>query len=153
MADTPEVEGNVNAGAPANEAPPARTVPRGFFRRHWLGTSIAVLLVAPALVFTLWAGIALSFSYSEGTRTGFVQKLSRKGWICKTWEGEMAMTAQPGVAPVLFMFTVRLDSVANEITRLEGKQVTLRYQEHKGIPSSCFGETEHFVNGVSGVPR
>ena len=101
----------------------------------------------------IWAGVALSYSYSQGTRTGFVQKLSRKGWVCKTWEGEMAMTAQPGVAPTLFNFTVRSDSVAEEITKLEGRQVTLWYEEHPGVPSSCFGETGHFVIRVAGVPK
>ena len=104
-------------------------------------------------LFTIWAGVALSYTYSQGTRTGFVQKLSRKGWVCKTWEGEMAMTAQPGVAPTLFNFTVRSDSVAEEITKLEGRQVTLWYEEHPGVPSSCFGETGHFVVRVAGVPR
>jgi hypothetical protein len=130
------------------DAPPKK---RGFFRRHWLGTTITALVAVPALVFTVWAGIALSFSYSEGTRTGFVQKLSRKGWVCKTWEGEMAMTAQPGVAPTLFAFSVRSDSVAKAITALEGKQVTLTYEEHQGVPSRCFGETGHFVTGVRSV--
>ncbi len=111
------------------------------------------LVATPALVFTVWAGIALSFSYSEGTRTGFVQKISKKGWVCKTWEGEMAMTAQPGVAPVLFLFTVRSDSVAAAITAASGKQVTLTYEEHQGVPSSCFGDTGYFVTGVQLVNR
>jgi len=146
--DVPNAEpGDVEG--PAVTRPPTR----GFIRRHWAATTLAILIGIPAFVFTVWAGVALKFSYSEGTRTGFVQKLSKKGWICKTWEGEMAMTAQPGVAPVIFNFTVRLDSVANEITRLEGKQVTLRYSEHVGVPSNCFGETGHFVDGVSGVPK
>ena len=136
---------------PANS--PTSPRQHGFIRRHWMGTTVAVLLCAPTLGFTIWAGIAMRFSYSEGTRTGFVQKLSKKGWICKTWEGEMAMTTQPGVAPVIFSFTVRLDSVADEITRLEGRQVTLWYKEHKGVPSSCFGETSHFVQRVGGDPR
>mgnify|MGYP003327475144 FL=1 len=122
---------------------------RGVF--FWSG--FFLLILVPALIFTIWAGVALSYSYSQGTRTGFVQKLSRKGWVCKTWEGEMAMTAQPGVAPTLFNFTVRSDSVAEEITKLEGRQVTLWYEEHPGVPSSCFGETGHFVVRVAGVPR
>jgi len=137
--------------APAAPPPPAK--PRGFFRRHWLATTIVLLVATPALVFTVWAGIALSFSYSEGTRTGFVQKISKKGWVCKTWEGEMAMTAQPGVAPVLFLFTVRSDSVAAAITAAAGKQVTLTYEEHQGVPSSCFGDTGYFVTGVQMVNR
>ena len=143
-------ETNPDSVAAAAEVPPP---PRSFVRRHWLATTLLVLIGLPAFVFTVWAGVALTFSYSDGTRTGFVQKLSRKGWVCKTWEGEMAMTAQPGVAPVLFDFSVRSDSIAKEITKLEGKQVTLTYSEHKGVPSSCFGETGHFVSGVSGVPK
>ncbi|MEA3246578.1 MAG: hypothetical protein U9Q74_10525 [Gemmatimonadota bacterium] len=110
-----------------------------------------MVVLVPSFVFTVWAGVALSFAYSEGTRTGYVQKLSRKGWVCKTWEGELAMTTQPGVAPVIFPFTVRSDSAAAEITRLEGRQVTLRYKEHLGVPSRCFGETTHFVDGVTAV--
>ena len=152
MTDLPDSANAGGAGSTPTSSP-STAAPRGYFRRHWLITTLAVLFGVPAFVFTVWAGISLAFSYSEGTRTGFVQKLSRKGWICKTWEGEMAMTAQPGVAPVIFAFTVRLDSIAGEITRLEGKQVTLWYEEHKGVPSSCFGETGHFVNRVNGVSR
>jgi hypothetical protein len=137
----------------AKEPPAVASRKLGFFRRHWLATALTAIVVVPAFVFTVWAGVALSFSYSEGTRTGFVQKLSRKGWVCKTWEGEMAMTAQPGVAPTLFSFTVRSDSVAAAITAVEGKQVTLTYEEHQGVPSSCFGETGHFVTGVRTVSR
>lgn len=140
--------GGETGGVGSSPVTPAR---KSFSRRHWVAVTVLVLLGVPALTFTIWAGVALSFSYSTGTRTGFVQKLSRKGWICKTWEGEMAMTAQPGVAPVIFDFTVRLDSVAGEITRLEGKPVTLRYEEHRGVPSSCFGETGHYVIGVTAV--
>ena len=143
----------VSPATPSESPPTTAASRRGFIRRHWLATTVGVLVVVPALVFTIWAGVALSYTYSQGTRTGFVQKLSRKGWVCKTWEGEMAMTAQPGVAPTLFNFTVRSDSVAEEITKLEGRQVTLWYEEHPGVPSSCFGETGHFVVRVAGVPR
>lgn len=138
------------SSSPANDPAPASPA-RGFFRRHWLTTSLALAFLIPAFIFTVWAGVTLSFAYSEGTRTGYVQKLSRKGWLCKTWEGELAMTTQPGVAPVIFPFTVRSDSTAAAITRLEGKQVTLRYKEHLGVPSRCFGETSHFVEGVTPV--
>jgi hypothetical protein len=150
MAEPPVISAPPSESSPAPSAAAPR---RGFIRRHWLATTVGVLVVVPALVFTIWAGVALSYSYSQGTRTGFVQKLSRKGWVCKTWEGEMAMTAQPGVAPTLFNFTVRSDSVAEEITKLEGRQVTLWYEEHPGVPSSCFGETGHFVIRVAGVPK
>lgn len=139
------------AGADPKAEVPAPAKPHGFFRRHWLATTLVLLVTVPALVFTVWAGIALSFSYSEGDRTGYVQKISKKGWVCKTWEGEMAMTTVPGTAPVIFPFTVRSDSVARAIMAVAGKQVTLTYQEHQGVPSSCFGETGHFVTGVRAV--
>jgi hypothetical protein len=153
MSDAPDAPapGSTETATGGAAAPPAQR--SGFLRRHWLGTTVTAMIGVPVFVFTVWSGVTLSYSYSEGTRTGFVQKLSKKGWICKTWEGEMAMTAQPGVAPVIFAFSVRSDSVAAEITRLEGKQVTLWYEEHRGVPSSCFGETGHFVNRIGGVDR
>ena len=124
---------------------------RGFLRRHWGKSLIAAVILVPALVFTIWAGIALSFSYSDGNRVGFVQKLSRKGWLCKTWEGELQISNIPGSAPILFQFTVRSDSVARAIEALAGRQVQIHYQQHIGVPSSCFGETEYFVDAVRSV--
>jgi len=140
-------------GVPATtkEPPGQDPVRHGFARRNWGKLTILGLVTAPILFFTLWAGITLSFSYSDGTRTGFVQKLSHKGWVCKTWEGEMAMTAQPGVAPQIFHFSVRDDSVAAMITALEGRQVTVEYSEHRGVPTRCFGETGYFVKAVRAV--
>jgi hypothetical protein len=136
---------------PAPEPAPraeASAKKHGFFRRHWLATTVTALIAVPSLVFTVWAGVALSFSYSEGARAGYVQKISKKGWVCKTWEGELTMTALPGAAPTTFLFTVRNDSVAAAITAVQGKLVALTYEEHQGVPSSCFGETGHFVTGV-----
>jgi len=88
------------------------------------------------------------FSYSEGERVGFVQKLSKKGWICKTDEGELAMVNMPGQSAQIFAFTVRNDAITAQIDALAGHRVSLKYEEHRGIPSSCFGETETFVVGV-----
>ena len=122
--------------------------PRGGRRRfRWKLVLVAVLLV-PIALFALWAWIALSFSYSDGSRSGYVQKFSRKGWVCKTWEGELAMANLPGTMPQLFVFTVRNDSVAEEINRQMGNRVTMEYEEHPGIPTTCFGETDYFVVGV-----
>jgi hypothetical protein len=90
----------------------------------------------------------LNWSYSEGDRAGYVQKLSKKGWLCKTWEGEIAMVTMPGAIPEKFEFTVREDALAEKINALAGKRVVLFYQQHKFIPSSCFGETEYFVESV-----
>jgi hypothetical protein len=109
------------------------------------------LILVPLTGMTLWVAVALTVKYSDGTRTGYVQKLSRKGWLCKTWEGELAMTTVPGTAPQIFTFSVRNDSVAREIERIEGSQVTLHYKEHRGVPTTCFGETAYFVDGVRGT--
>lgn len=124
-----------------------------FVRRHWGKLTIAGLVFLPALIFTIWAGIALSYSYSTGSRVGYVQKLSRKGWLCKTWEGELQLSNIPGSAPILFQFSVRNDSIARAIEAFAGRQVMLEYEQHVGVPSTCFGETEYFVVGVRETPR
>lgn len=111
-------------------------------RAFWLVLVLIVLL--PSLYF--WA--MLSWSYSDGERAGWLQKLSRKGWLCKTWEGELSMVAMPGAAPEKFVFTVRDDAVAAQINAAMGQRVSLHYEEKVGLPTSCFGETRHFVTAV-----
>jgi hypothetical protein len=115
-------------------------------RRLLLGLIALIFVVLVVLGLYVWA--ALSISYSEGDRAGYVQKFSRKGWICKTWEGELAMVNLPGAMPEIFAFTVRDDTVAAELNKTLGQRVVLTYQEHRGIPSKCFGETGYFVTGV-----
>jgi hypothetical protein len=107
---------------------------------------VAVLLLASA-----WLWLTLSWSYSQGERAGYVQKLSKKGWVCKTWEGEIAMVTMPGAVAEKFDFSVREEAVAQKINQLAGKRVVLEYKQHKFIPSSCFGDTEYFVNDVREV--
>ena len=124
---------------------------RSFLRRNWGKTAILAVILVPALVFTIWAGITLSYSYSTGERVGYVQKLSRKGWICKTWEGELQMSNIPGSAPLLFEFSVRSDSLAKAIQAISGRRVALSYEQHVGVPTNCFGETQYFVVGVREV--
>lgn len=106
--------------------------------------SLAVLVGLTALYF--WA--AFSWSYSSGERAGWVQKLSRKGWIWKTWEGELAMVSMPGAAPEKFYFTITDDAVAEQINQLMGRRASLHYEEKVGLPTSCFGETRHYVTGA-----
>ena len=120
----------------------------GFARRHWGVTALLILVVLPALVFALWTMGTLSYTYSRGDRVGYNQKFSRKGWICKTWEGELAITNQPGQAPQLFDYSVRDEAVALRIRQLEGQRVALTYEQHVHVPSKCFGETEYFVVSV-----
>ncbi len=109
-------------------------------------TLIALLMVVGGVAGYVW--IALHWSYSKGDRAGYVQKFSQKGWLCKTWEGELAMVAVPGSVPEKFYFTVRDDRVALAINNSMGRRVSISYEQHKGIPTTCFGETEYFVTGV-----
>ena len=141
--------------APLSEPPRVEPVEprRSFVRRHWGKLAVLGLLVLPALVFTIWAGITLSYSYSDGERVGYVQKLSRKGWLCKTWEGELQLSNIPGSAPILFQFSIRSDSLALAIQAMAGRQVAIHYEQHVGVPSDCFGETEYFVTAVRDVGR
>jgi hypothetical protein len=119
-------------------------------RSGWLKWLIGAALV-PLLVFAAYLAFVLNWSYSDGERAGYLQKFSRKGWICKTWEGELAMTTVPGVAPVLWNFTVRDEAVAGQLHSLPGKRVALHYEEHRGIPTTCYGETSHFVTRVQEI--
>ena len=112
---------------------------------------IAAVVIVPVIVFALYTWTALTWTYSSGERAGYVQKFSKKGWICKTWEGEMAMVSIPGTMSEKFYFTVRDDSLATRINQTVGKRVALTYRQHKGIPTSCFGETEYFVADVKVV--
>ena len=113
----------------------------------------AILFVIAFVVLVLLAAtgytwFTLSYSYSTGERAGFMQKLSKKGWICKTWEGELSMVSLPGAAPEKFEYSVRDDAVAARINAAVGQRIALTYEQHKGIPTSCFGETEYFVTDV-----
>jgi hypothetical protein len=113
--------------------------------------SLTILLVIAIALFSLYVYIALNWSYSSGERAGFLQKVSHKGWICKTWEGELSLVAMPGSAPEKFLFTVRDEAVAQKVSAAAGKRVTLNYEQHKGLPSSCFGDTEYFVVDVKPI--
>lgn len=130
--------------AESAETPPP---PRGLRRRTKL--ILLSILVSPILIFTLYTVTALSVDYSEGERAGVLQKFSRKGWVCKTYEGELAMTTVPGVAPVIWEFSVRDEAVAEGLRKAIGRQVALHYREHRGVPTRCFGETNYFVDGVT----
>ncbi len=111
----------------------------------FLGVPAAGVLIAAYL----WA--ALQWDYSTGERAGWVQKLSKKGWICKTWEGELAMVTMPGAAQEKFFFTVWDEEVAHQINAAMGKRVSLHYEEKVGLPTTCFGETRHWVSKVTVV--
>lgn len=113
--------------------------------------SVGGLFAVIAIVFALYVTAALHWSYSKGERAGFLQKVSDKGWICKTWEGELSLVALPGAAPEKFLFTVRDAEVAKQVSAAAGKRVTLIYEQHKGLPTSCFGDTDYFVTGLQEI--
>lgn len=140
------------AGGSADQASVAAPPPRRRRRWKWPFILLGAFVVVPAAVFAIWSWIALSYSYSEGYRAGYVQKLSEKGWVCKTWEGELSMVNIPGAAQERWLFSVRNDSIARVINDLMGNKVSLGYEEKRGIPTSCFGETDYFVTEVRRVP-
>jgi hypothetical protein len=116
-------------------------------KQIFLKIAIVILLMA-VLGIGGWTWFSLTYDYSDGERAGYIQKLSRKGWLCKTWEGELSMINYPGAAPEIFHFSVRDDRIAKEIEAVVGKRVALRYEQHINVPSRCFGETEYFITGV-----
>jgi hypothetical protein len=141
MSDNPETA-ETATDLPAAPAPVRKK------RRPWMILVLLIILI-PIVIFALWAWVALGYTYAVGERAGYVQKISKKGWLCKTWEGELAMANLPGTMPQIFSFTVRSDSIAHVIEQNAGKQVSLTYEQHRGVPTSCFGETEYFVTRVA----
>ncbi len=133
----------------------AATPPPVTRKRHWgLKGALLALLLIPILVVALWTTIALNWSYSKGERVGYVQKLSKKGYVCPTWEGEMPLVIpnQAQVLPEVFKFSVRSDSIAHAIEAASGRRLAVHYEQHRGVPFTCFGETQYFVTGVTVVP-
>src|SRR4051812_5333030 len=109
------------------------------------GTTLVALCIGGFVLYTM---VALRMSYSDGDRSGILQKFSRKGWICKTYEGELAMSYAPGLAPTVWDFSVRDEAIATKVNEALGKKVVLHYTEHRGVPTDCFGETQYYVDGV-----
>jgi hypothetical protein len=131
--------------SPQSSAAPARS---RRFSRIALGLGI---LVIPFMLFSLYVGLMLAWSYSDGERAGILQKFSRKGWLCKTYEGELAMSIVPGVTPTIWEFSVRDEAVIPKLRNSLGRRVVLHYTEHRGIPTTCFGQTNYFVDSVASV--
>lgn len=107
--------------------------------------ALLLLMVVLALLSTGYMMVVLNWSYSKGERIGYVQKFSEKGWLCKTWEGELQMLPVPGALPEKFLFSVRDKGVISKINGSMGKKLSLSYEQHKGIPTTCFGESEYFA--------
>lgn len=109
---------------------------------------IALFLLLVIALFSLYTWASLNWVYSSGERAGYVQKFSLKGYVCKTWEGELILVSMPGTQAEKFDFTVKEEAVAKKINNSLGKRVKIVYEEHKGIPSNCFGDSAYFVNDI-----
>lgn len=123
--------------------------------RRWLWRLVLLVPVLALVFAVLWTWFALSWSYSEGERAGVLQKFSHKGWICKTYEGELALYIVGGVAPEIWYFSTRDPELAKELYKNVGRQVRVHYSEHRGVPTNCFAETPYFAKSftlVSGAP-
>lgn len=120
-------------------------------KRHWGKLTLLGLLGLGGGGFALWAAIALTWSYSSGERAGYVQKISLKGYLCKTWEGTLYTDIAKGFRSDSFSFTVRSDSLAKVIEGLAGKRVSVHYEQHLGVPTTCFGDTEYYLTGIQRI--
>ena len=114
---------------------------------------VLVAIVAIVLLLVAWTWFTLSWSYSEGERAGVLQKFSKKGWICKTYEGELAQYVVGGVAPQIWYFSTRDEEVAKELFGVVGQTIQLHYDEHRGIPTNCFAETPYFATSFKLVTK
>ena len=110
---------------------------------------LVLVLLAVVVLPVLWTLFTLNWSYSEGERAGVVQKFSRKGWLCKTYEGELAQYIVSGVSPQIWNFTVRDAAVAARLRTLVGTKVQLHYTEHRAVPTTCFGDTGYYVDRIT----
>src|SRR5271165_6567041 len=127
-------------------------VPNASRRRGSSGRGLRVLLLLLLIIFGgawLWTWLTLAWAYSDGERAGVLQKFSRKGWICKTQEGELAQYVVAGVSPQIWQFSVRDPAVAAQLNKAVGERVQLHYTEHRGVPTDCFAATPYFVDRVT----
>ena len=129
---------------PYGHAAAQESKPRSRWKLWLLGTLLTIGLL---FAFYVWA--SLNWAYSDGERAGVLQKFSRKGWLCKTWEGELALYVVGGVAPQIWHFSVRDEGVVQAMREAVGKRVQIHYTEHRGVPTSCFGDTNHFAYGIT----
>ncbi len=121
--------------------------------RRWLKRLVLWMLVLLIVLGSAWTWFSLNWSYSEGERAGILQKFSRKGWLCKTYEGELALYIVGGVAPQIWHFSTRDPKLAEELTKNVGQDMRLQYTEHRGVPTNCFAETPYFATGFTVIKR
>lgn len=136
----------------ASSETPGTTPAKAPSKARGILAKVAVaVVVVPILLFAAYTWLTLHWSYSSGSRAGYIQKFSKRGWVCKTWEGELAIVNMPGSLQETFAFSVRDEAVVKKINALMGKRVSLTYEQHKGVPTSCFAESEYFVVDAVGI--
>lgn len=103
---------------------------------------VIVVVVMTALFFT----IAYYASYSDGDRTGELIKFSRKGYVFKTWEGEISQ----GIAGAqIFKFSV-LDNdeeVIETLKKYQGQYIKVTYVE-RYTTFPWWGDTNYYITAV-----
>src|ERR1700691_5868725 len=120
-----------------------------------LGRWVMILVLLLIVGCGLWTWLTLAWTYADGERAGVLQKFVRRGWLCKTQEGEIALYYGGGaymgaaISPQLWDFSVRDKSVAADLSKAVGHRVQLHYTEHPGIPTQCFAETRFLVDRVT----
>ena len=110
-----------------------------------------IFILILIVLFALYTWVTLSYSYSTGSRAGFLQKFSKRGWVCKTWEGELVTGSMMGNQEK-FSFSVRDEDLAKQVASSIGKRVEIEYDQHVGVPTNCFAETEYYVKKIKAVP-
>ncbi len=111
-----------------------------------------VFLLVLALVITF---LVFNFKYSEGSRAGVLMKFSKRGYVFKTYEGELNTGGVGNIANTaqvnqVWNFSVKEEGFADTLHFYEGKKVILFYQQKiKHLPWQ--GETDYFVNRVQEV--
>lgn len=126
--------------------------PVGVKRRHF-GRLTIIIVAILILLPVLWTWFSLSWAYSEGERAGVLQKFSKKGWFCKTYEGELAQYVVGGVAPQIWHFSTRDEELAKVLSQAVGEQIRLHYTEHRFVPTNCFAETPYFAQSFQKIDR
>jgi hypothetical protein len=121
--------------------------------RFRFGRILLWLILIVVVIIGVWAAFSLSWAYSEGDRAGVLQKFSKKGWLCKTYEGELALYIVGGVAPQIWYFSTRDEDLAKQLSGAVGKNIQVHYTEHRGIPTNCFAETPYFARSFQVVPQ
>ncbi len=112
-------------------------------------TTIFRIFLVSILVFAIVLWVC-SWTYSEGTRSGNLIKVSTKGVVFKSFEGELnlgGVRMLEGLEGNIWSFTILNDDVAQGVKEFEGKRVKVYYKErYKTMPWS--GDTNYIVTDI-----